>query len=363
MSDSHSFAIKTGERRSVKRSRGVTLSDIAARVGVSKVTVSYVLNEKRSHIRISDETRRRVQEVANELGYYPNALARGLTRQQMDTFTLVMQSPSVFRGGSGFINAMMLGVVEAANAIDYDVMLHTKTLPDVATEVRSLTDGRADGSLVLRDGDDPLLPALMERGHPCVSIFSRPEVPSAWYVDCDNVLGGQQATEYLLSLGHRRIGYIGGSPHSSSVQERRQGYQKALQTAGIASVPEWDIQINFAGANFAPLLELMEQPAAQRPTAFFAWSDDVAAQTIRLLRDRWRVPNDVSIIGFDGTEAVGEQGCFPRLTSIRQPIQEIAAHGVALLVAQIREEVVSSSQVLFAPSLVIRDSCAVLPNP
>ncbi|GAB4453395.1 MAG: LacI family DNA-binding transcriptional regulator [Armatimonadaceae bacterium] len=352
--------VSAEKRTRVSRERGVTLADIAKKVGVSKVTVSYVLNGRDSGIRISEKTRNQVLDVARELGYYPNALARGLTRQRMDTFTLVMQSPSVFRGGSGFINAMMHGVVEAANAVGFDVMLHTKAQPDTYAEMCSLTDGRADGSLLLRDREDPLLAALIRRGHPCVSIFSRPEAPEAWCVDCDNIHGGQLATEYLLSLGHRRIGYIGGSRYSSAVEDRRAGYHAALAAVGLTPNPDWEASVTFAGGDFGAVIEMMKRPAGERPTAFFVWSDDVAAQMIRVLRQHCglQTPEDVSVIGFDGTEAVGEWGSFPRLTSVGQPIQEIASSGVRLLIARIQEESVAETRCLLTPTLVVRDSCA-----
>lgn len=347
--------------KTTRTGRGVTLSDIAERIGVSKVTVCYVLNGRESNIRISERTRQRVIEVAKELGYHPNAVARGLARRRMDTFTLVMQSPNVFQGGSGFINALMHGVVESANSLGYDVMLHTKALPDVEAEVHALIDGRADGSLLLRDKDDPLANALTDREHPCVSIFCRPDSSTAWYADCDNWEGGRLAGEYLLSLGHRRIGFVGGNPHSSAVADRGAGFRAALSQAGVSLNPAWSTQINYSGDDFAPLTQMMQAAPEDRPTALFVWSDDVAARAIQALRETTtlRVPDDLSIIGFDGTDAVGERGCFPRLTSIRQPIEEIAAKGVRLLVAQIQEERIASHQALFAPTLVERETCAL----
>jgi LacI family transcriptional regulator len=339
--------------------RGVTLSDIAERTGVSKVTVSYVLNERPTNVRISDQTRRRILDTAQEMGYSPNALARNLARRCTDTIALVMQSPHVFRGGSGFLNEMMHGVVNRANDLAYDLMLHTKGQPDTMAEALALTDGRTDGSLLLRDRDDPLASALVTRGHPCVSIFSCPDTPNTWFVDTDNVLGGRLATEHLLGLGHRRIAYIGGSPHSSAVMQRQEGYESALRTAGITPDTRWHTQVNYSGGDFGPVLAMMRLPAAERPTALFAWSDDIAQRAITLLREECglRVPDDVSVIGFDGTEAIGEHGCTPALTSVRQPIYEIAAQGVSLLVSWIRGEPTNETQIVLPPTLVERASC------
>ena len=350
----------------MSRAQGVTLSDIAARTGVSKVTVSYVLNNRQTRVRISDATRERVLATAREMGYHPNALARALTRKRTDTITLVMQSPQVFRGGSGFMTEMMHGVVEAANALNFDLMLHTRSEPDAEAEARALTDGRSDGAILLRDRDDPLAARLSERGHPYVLVFSRSqEVSDAWFVDTDNVYGGRIAAEHLLGLGHRRIGFITGSAHSAAVVDRRAGFVDALRDAGCAPRPEWEARMHYAGDDVAPLLAMMRRPAGERPTALFAWSDDVARRAMNVLRDECglRVPEDVSVIGFDGTEAVGERGSRPRLTSVAQPIERIATRGVELLAARVNNDDVAgeSRQVLFPPALIERDSCCRAP--
>jgi DNA-binding LacI/PurR family transcriptional regulator len=342
--------------RTEKKHRPVTINDIAQRSGVSKVTVSYVLNGRETGIRISDATRERVLGVARELGYSPNALARGLARRRTDTITLVMQSPAIFGGWSGFTNTMMRGVVEKANELGYDLMLHTKSLPDIERDVLALADGRADGALLLRDRDDPLAQRLTERGFPCVSFFSRPLFADAWFVDCDNVLGGRIATEHLLDLGHTRIAHIGGSAHSSAAADRRDGYEQALRERGIEPDPEWFTMLTYAGADFGPFLEKMRRSDA--PTAVFVWSDDVAIRAIHLLREELgrRIPEEVAVIGFDGTE-IGEH-TQPRLSSVAQPIYEMAERGVEMLIARIADKPAAGTQVLMSPSLLCRESCS-----
>lgn len=339
------------------RRQGVTLQDIANRTGVSKVTVSYVLNGRETGVRISDSTRQRVMAVARDLGYQPNAVARALARRCTDTITLVMQFPSVFAGGSSFILEMMHGVLDAANALGYDLLLHTKNVPDAAQEVQALTDGRADGILILRNLGDPLTKELQARNFPWVSLFSRSEEPGAHFVDCDNVTGGRIATEYLLSLGHERIGFIGGSAASSAVRDRYRGFTDALTAHGLTPNPAWNAEIGYARADFSPLEKMLRGTDA--PTALFLWSDDVAVEAISYLRDKMgmRVPEDVSLVGFDGSETLGERS-VPRLTTIRQPIYAIAERALQLLVARIRDAVVTETQILLPPELLIRESCA-----
>ena len=334
--------------------RGVTLQDVAVRTGVSKVTVSYILNGRETMVRISPTTRERVLAAANEMGYHPNALARALVRRCTDTVTLVMQFPAVFSSGSGFLSELMHGVTDAASNLGYDLMLHTKALPTLSQEVGALTDGRADGVLILRDLGDPLIGELAERGFPFVSLFSRTEEPNGYFVDCDNVAGGKIAAEHLWEMGHRSIGFVGGSPSSSSVRDRWQGFSETLAAYG-ATVTH--CTITYAQGDFAPLLKMMQCPAP--PTALFFWSDDVAISAMKLLREELClcIPEDVSIIGFDGTEMLCERSA-PRLTSVRQPIYAIAEQAMRLLIAQIRQEEGIATQILLPPELIRRDSVA-----
>ncbi|MBC8139857.1 MAG: LacI family DNA-binding transcriptional regulator [Armatimonadetes bacterium] len=342
----------------------VTLADIAQHTGVSKVTVSYVLNDRETAlVKISEGTRARVRAAATELGYHPNALARALTRCSTDTLTLVMQSPNVFRGGSGFMNELLHGVVEAVNRLSFDLMLHTKQVPDGDAETRALTDGRSDGCLLLRDRDDPLAASLAKATHPFVLLFARTcSAPGAWFVDTDNILGGRLAAKHLLTLGHRRILFIGGPDGSVAAQDRQLGFSAALTEAGVSPNAYGTVRMNYGGTGAGELAHLMNTVSpADRPTALFAWSDDVAVAAMETLRREcgFHVPGDVSVIGFDGTKAVGEQGCVPRLTSVRQPIDTIAGRAAELLIARVRGDTPTETQLIFAPELLVRDSCAL----
>jgi LacI family transcriptional regulator len=341
---------------------GVTITDVAKRSGVSKVTVSYVLNGRESRIKISEATKSQVIAAARELGYHPNALARGLARRRTDTLTVVMQFANVFSGWSGFINELMRGASDKACELGYDLMLHTKSQSSLDAEMAALTDGRADGALLLRDYDDPLAERLAERGFPCVQIFSHSSNPALYSVDCDNYHGGRLATEYLISLGHRRIGHIGGPDRSAAAHNRRRGYEAALAEAGLAACPQWYARIVYgggdpthAGTDLTPLGEIMTKP--DPPTALFCWSDDVAARAIRFLRSELgkKAPEDVSVVGYDSTPLC--ENTLPRLSSVRQPVYDMASCGVETLVRLIHNEPISEAQIRFSPSLDMRDSC------
>ncbi len=336
-----------------------TIHDVAQRAGVSKATVSYVLNGRETRIKITERTRNRIYDAARELNYHPNALARGLAQARTETVTLVMQYARIFSGWSGFTNQMMRGASEAAFQAGYDLMLHTKEQSCLDQEVAALTDGRADGALLLRDADDPLAERLLERGFPAVLMFTNSDHPDVWQVDCDNVTGGYLATNYLLELGHRRIMHLAGVPRSASARDRKLGYERALRDAGIALRPDWCVEMPYGGASFDEVACALRQP--DRPTALFAWSDDVAVAALTMARSvGLRVPVDLSVIGYDSTELCGYTN--PTLTSMRQPIYEMAAKAFGLLVRQIRGEEVSERRIQFTPVLDERASCAHPPR-
>ncbi|MGI4790130.1 MAG: LacI family DNA-binding transcriptional regulator [Janthinobacterium lividum] len=339
----------------------VTIKDVAARGGVSKTAVSYILSGRQTGVRISDDTRKRVLAAAQELGYHPNALARGLARRQTDTLALVMQFPAVFSGWSGFTNELMHGATDAATALGFDLMLHTKGTGNIEQDVAALTDGRADGALLLRDRNDPLSNRLTERSFPFVQIFSHSTSPDACFVDCDNVAGAKMAVNHLWSLGHRRIGHVAGSSNSAAAADRLHGYRDALEAHGIMPRDDWECSITYAGSDFAPFVEMMSRPGS--PTALFVWSDDVANRAIRVLNEQMglNVPQDISVIGFDGTQMCDQT--TPRLSSIRQPIYKMAAHGVKTLVSLLRHEPLSERNIVFTPTLELRDSSSFAPQP
>lgn len=343
----------------------VTMKEVAERAGVSKATVSYILNGREASMRIPEETRQRVLAVVRDLRYHPNAVARSLAHKQTHTVAVVMQYPALFSGWSGFTNELMHGVTDAAIRLGYDVLLQTRptrrewgsdAASGVEAELATLTDGRVDGALLLRDLDDPLADALQQCDFPSVLMFTRAANPTHWYVDCDNLLGGYLAVEHLLALGHRRIVHLEGGYHSGAARDRRQGYLQALRMAGIEPNPNWIIELGSASADFTAAAALFALPLADRPSAVFAWSDDVAIQMMCVLRQMGRrVPEETAVVGFDSTALCDHTD--PPLTSVRQPIYTMAAQALELLVRKIGGETPEIVQARIAPSLTVRRSC------
>jgi LacI family transcriptional regulator len=342
-----------------------TIREVAQHAGVSRTTVSYVLNGRDSMMRIPEDTRQRILDAVRDLNYRPNALARALSQRCTNTIALVMQFPAIFSGWSGFTTELMHGATDAAVEAGYDILLHTRRAAfspvvsldqEVAGEVSLLTDGRVDGTLLLRDQDDPLAAALEHQGFPTVLMFTHNDDPQGWFVDCDNVEGASLATQHLLNLGHRRILHLAGSAHSAAGSDRQRGYEQTLRKAGIELNSAYLIDTTREENGLRQGLELFKASEEQRPTAVFAWSDESAVQFMNLLRSQGlRIPEEVAVVGYDSTEVC--EHTDPPLTSIRQPIYEMAYQAFQLLVSRIQGGEVPSRQVWTRPRLEIRQSC------
>ena len=333
---------------------GITINDVARRCGVSKVTVSYVLNGRQTGVRISEETRQRVRAAAQEMGYHPNALARGLARRRTDTLALVMQYPAVFSGWSGFIVEMMRGATDAASALGFDLMLHTKAQADLERDVAALADGRADGALLLRDQDDPMARDSVRARLP-VRGGLQPLGPGG------GLLGG------LRQLRGRAPGR-GAPVGPGAPADRAPG---RLAPVGGGGGPAGGLRGGAAGAGRRGPTGVgvggdlrrrglcpaggADVPGRMRRRPCSRGATTLPIRAMRVLREELgrRVPDDVSRwSGFDGTEVC--EHTTPRLTSVRQPIHEMAARAMALLAAQVRQEPVDERHVVFVPTLVTR---------
>ncbi len=331
-----------------------TIMDVAQLAGVSKVTVSYVLNGQAESARISEPTRERVLAAAAELDYTPNSIARSLVTKKCDALGVVFQFAQYFAARSDFTKEVMLGISQAAVALGYDLMLHTKPVHDARAEARALSDGRVDGVLALRDVDDETLRLLMEHGFPCVLFFTRSEDAAVAFVDCDNYGGGRLAAGHLVTLGHKRIGMICGSSGSSSAVDRLRGFRDALNSSGVAIPDRFLVQM-IAGSEAETIEGFLRSP--DRPTALFSFSDEFAFLTCRIAAKLGiRVPEDLSVVGFDSLDACDH--VTPPLTSVRQPVLEMARTATQLLVKLVKKEEVVERQIVFTTTLDVRGSTA-----
>lgn len=330
-----------------------TLATVAASAGVSVATVSKVLNGRSD---VSESTRARVQEVLRQheyVGRRPEPVER----------------PAVELFYQGFLNnysvEVIQGVVEAGQAAEVDVVVtsrpkHPQTRSSGRAQpwVRELAaTGRRAAIGITSELTAADLAALSRARLPLVVVdpinIAQPDVTS---VGSTNFAGGMAATQHLLSLGHRRIAYLGGPPTSGCNQARMNGFRGAMEAAG-APVPKeyvWlrEFLYDDGLAGGAALLDLPEPP-----TAIFAGSDEVALGALEAARARGiRVPAQLSVVGFDDTQVA--RLASPQLTTVRQPLREMGAVALRTALQLAAGEKVDSHHVELATQLIVRSSAA-----
>ncbi len=327
----------------------VTIQNIADRVGVSKQAVSYALNGK--HGQVSEATRLNVLETARTLGYRPNWRARSFARQESGTIGLVYGRPADYVEHSAMVSAL----VQHLAALGRELMLIPAMGP-VAEWGHKLHDGRVDGVLITHPMPLELDAFVAERRLPAVflNLRSEQDVPQ---VSFDDAAGTRLAVEHLLGLGHRRIAYF-CSPKSHgehySNAEREKAYGAAMAAAGLAA----EASVVVDGYE-AFVRRLAAGGPRKRPTALVVYNDYDA---LRLLQWLWRVglrvPQDLSLVGFNDEPAAGD--AVPPLTTVAAPVAEMARHAVTHLL----ETAASSSETpraVLPLSLCVRESTAPPP--
>ena len=337
-----------------KPKRRMTINDVALEAGVSRTTVSFVLTN-RAGVRVPDTTRQRILEAAEKIGYRRNALGRALQSGRMDSIGIIapmkIMTSAPGTPGAVYYKDMVIAVSEAAFEAGLNPMF-LKDTPSHKMSLAELSDRRVDGVVLFSKTDvQSFLQEAQNNQVPYVTIGSELGICQ---VHTDNALGGLLATQHLLELGHRRIGYLGFSGDSDARRSRPAGYQSALGNAGIAVDPSLMICADTLGPQLTRALRaLLSRPG--RPSALFCFNEELAVWLLEQCRQlKVRVPQDLSVVGFDNS--VLSVTAFPRLTTIHSPLAELAQTAIQLLQAQIGGEVPPFKPTLVAPSLVVRDS-------
>jgi len=332
--------------------RRATSADVAAKAGVSRTTVSFVLNG-RADMAISAATRQRVLEAAQALDYHPHHSARQLRGGTSHTLGLVLRQSPEQVAGDALLAETLRGVTSAARAAGFRVLIEPLPLGEGTFDdlVRS---HRTDGLIVSGPRlDDTALHGLARDRFPLVLQGSLPDlaVPS---VDVDNVAGAMAAVDHLVALGHRRIGCVTNAPLAyTSASERVDGYRRALRNAGLEPDDELVVEADFdARSGHRAMAGLL---ARARPLdAVFVASDVVALGAIAAIRETGRrVPDDIALVGFDDIPIAGF--IDPPLTTVRLPAFELGAAAGRALLDRIAGRSVPE-RTLLSTELVIRAS-------
>ena len=330
-----------------KRKRTVTIQDVAKTAGVSVSTVSRVLNGK---VDVASDTQDRIRSVIDDLGYTTNLAARSMRSFRKNLVGLLM--PDI---AYPFAIEVMKGVNGAIAESEFDLLVYTTG--DVRKSGRAsheqkyvslLTNSITDGVIIVAP-----VAGEFSTDAPIVSIdplMSNPNYPS---VHATNYRGAMEAMEYLLGLGHRRIGFISGRAGLESANRRLKGYRDALESAGVlvdeSLIAAGDYTTETGTKCARQLLSLEE-----RPSAIFASNDQSAMGVYQVAQEMGlRIPEDLSVVGFDNIMESKYMG----LTTVDQFISEMGSVATKMLIKLIQGEPLESQTYQVQTQLVIRNSC------
>ena len=332
----------------------VSVTDVAARAGVSLGTVSNVLNRPD---RVSTATRERVLQAIDELGFVRNEAARQLRAGRSRTIGLI-----VLDVGNPFFTDIAAGVEEAAADAGLSVVLCNsgENAEREQHYLSVLEEQRAYGILVSPvTGRNTRLEAIRRRGIPIV-LVDRGSSRRQCSVSVDDVVGGELAVHHLLEQGHERIAFVGGPMAIKQVSDRLAGARQALRAAGlpdsrITVVETPALNVSYGRAAGKHIAEL---PARKRPTAAFCANDLLALGVLQeMTRRRIAVPAELAIVGYDDIEFAAA-AAVP-LTSVKQPRRQLGSAATTLLIEEADQtDSHQHRQVVFEPDLVIRESTA-----
>jgi DNA-binding LacI/PurR family transcriptional regulator len=335
-----------------------TIRDVAQKAGVGLATVSRVLNNSPL---VSPATRQRVLEVISELNFVPSPTARRLSLGKTLTIAVI----TTFFTRPAFVERLR-GVENALASSAYDLVLYNVETPQRRDTCMRDVPRRdhADGVLIVslppHDEDVPYLTnspvpvVLIDAMHPALTMLNR--------VIVDDLEGGRRAVQYLIDLGHRRIGYISDpfeTPFNFTASyDRFQGYRQALDAAGIPFHPayqRWGEHNRYEARRLAA--EMLALP--ERPTAIFAASDTLAMGVLEAAQDAGlRVPEDLSVVGYDDIEIAEYLG----LTTMRQLLFESGQRGVQLLLNVLAQPPTTPVCEVLATELIVRRTTAPPPG-
>jgi len=332
----------------MKRSRP-NIRDVAALAGVSHQTVSRVINGDE---RVTEETRQKVEAAILQLGYRPSSLARSMAYGRTFTLAFIALNFSDYT----FSSMMDAAECEARQHNYFTLAISAGENSNYAELVNELFGHqRVDGMIVVGPS---LVEHHIELAHEAPVVYITPRRSSLlqYTVDSDNRQGGWLATRHLLELGHRKIGMITGPKTQISVQERSEGYWKALQEMGLTSPAGWVIEGDWSATSGYRAFEALYP---QGVSAIFAQNDRMAIGCIRAARDHGvRIPEDLSVIGFDDIPLASYFD--PPLTTVRQDTAELGRQAVRLLLDLLESPQLPPHHAVIPTQLVVRKSTCIL---
>jgi len=324
----------------------VTIIDVARLAGVSVSTVSKVINDRYG---VAPETYDKVMDIVADLGYESSLVASSLRRHSTNVIGILVPEFEPFS------TELLKGISSAAEGTGYELLAYSGNLEhnQVGWERRSLS--RLAGTLI--DGAVIVAPTatVTDATIPVVAVDPHTGRPGPSTVEADNVGGARAATQHLIDLGHRRIAHVRGRTDLVSAKLREQGYRQALEAAGIPFDPDLVRVGGYRAAETTDAArELLTLP--HRPTAIFSANDLSAIRVLEIARELGlRVPEDLSVVGFDNVPEAAN--AVPALTTVAQPLHQMGAEAVRLLLELLRGRT-DEEHLLLPATLVVRASTA-----
>lgn len=315
-----------------RKGRASTIHEVASLAKVSPMTVSRVVNGSGN---VRDVTRERVMRAVRELGYTPNLAARSLAGAQGTRIALIYTNPS-----AAYLSELLVGALRGTARCAAQLVVDSWDGFDARAERKAARAlAKSVAGVILPPPlceSNAVISELTAAKVPVVAIASGRASDDISRVRIDDFRASREITAYLIARGHTRIGYIEGNPNQSASARRYEGYQAALQDAGIAVDPGL---VQHGLFTYRSGLEAAEKLLGRRrvPTAIFASNDDMAAAAVSVAHRRHlEVPGDLSVVGFDDTSAATT--VWPELTTVRQPIASMADSAIGILMRSIRHK-------------------------
>lgn len=311
----------------MSRRQNATIKEVAEQAGVSQMTVSRVLNQRSL---VKEATRLKVEAAIEALNYRPNMLARGLAGGKSMLIGLVYYNPS-----SGYLSELLVGALKTCRELGHHLMLEDLSEIEEGTDTSEialrLRKIGLDGLILTPplSANKALIRLMSDAGVRTVLVSHEDPTGQFSSVVFDDTAAAHSMAEYLIERGHKRIGFITGPAEHPSSLSRKEGFERAMAEHGLDIDPGLVVEGDFT---FRSGMELTEEllSAKPAPTAIFASNDDMAAGVIAAAHRReLKVPGDLSVVGFDDTAI--SAAIWPQLTTVRQPISEIARRAVKLL--------------------------------
>jgi LacI family transcriptional regulator len=329
----------------------ITIVEVAEQAGVSFGTVSRVIN---NDIHVKKETRERVLKTMKQMGFVANRQARSLAGGKSNSIGVLV--PDL---GTAYIGEIIRGIDAELSLSGLDLILYTthRTASKEANYVANLATGMVDGLLlVLPRSPADFISNLTQRKFPFVLIDHQGAGRDCPAVGATNWQGGYNATEYLIKLGHTRIGFITGTMDLGCAVDRLDGYRSALRTYHIPESPELIYEGDFFQPDgYAGASALLELPTP--PSAIFASNDVMAMGVMDAVRNHGlRIPEDVSIVGFDDIPQASL--IHPAMTTINQPLEKMGRVATQMLLDLLKNPEKVVDRIELPTQLVVRDSCS-----